>query len=394
MNDMTSETLLPSGQEPPFARQVLMSPLHMELAGESTTNNWSSLNGYSVPACLTSREAEYQALWYGAAMADYAPLLKYDISGPDVLAYLQRLITGNAGVMAIGSALSVIFCEDRGLIVGTGRLTRLADDAYRLVTPLPHLDWLLNAAIGYHVEIADVSTHHACIALLGPQASRLLGDAVPGIDLSGLSTDQAQWTKMAGMPVFILANAMDAVAPGYEIWVDVDDAVSVWRHLRRSPAIANIRAVGWDILELARIENGLPRAGQDYETAFSAVSPDAAITPFDIGMGSLCDFSKGHFTGRTALLGLREMAPARPLIHLQIEGLEPVICSAVTNGQQHVGRVSSATFSPAKGANLVLARVAATASAKAKNVAAKWLVAVENNNGTRSLRQAWPVNSR
>lgn len=393
MNDITPQTRHPSRQEPPFARQVLMSPLHMELAAESATNSWSGLNGYSVPTRLTSLEAEYQTLRYGAAMADYSPLLKYNISGPDALAYLQRLITGDAAALAIGSAMSVLFCEDRGLVVGTGRLTRQADDAYRLVTSLPHLDWLMLAAIGFRVEIEDVSVHQVCIALLGPQAGHLLKDAVPDINLSGLTADRAQWKKMAGMPVFILANASNEVAPGYEIWVDVDDAVSVWRHLRRSGAVANICAVGWDVLELARIENGLPRAGKDYETAFSAVSSDAAITPFELGMGALGDFSKGHFTGRAALLALRDATPMRPVIHLQIEGLEPIICSEVTNGQQHIGRVSSATFSPAKGANIVLARVTMTGSVKAKDGPEKWLVAVENNTGARSLRQAWPVST-
>lgn len=394
MSDILSQSRQPTDQEPPFARQVLMSPLHMELAGESTTNSWTSFNGYSVPARLTSCEAEYQALRYGAAMADFSPLVKYSVTGAEALSYLQRLITGNASTLEIGSAMNVIFCEDRGLVVGTGRLMRLAEEAYRLVTPVPHLDWLMSAAIGFRVDIEDVSTRHVCIALLGPLAQRVLAQAIPGINLSIMTADKAQLTKMAGMPVFILANAMDALAPGYEFWVDVDDAVSVWRHLRRCTDAANICAIGWDVLDLARIENGLPRAGQDFETAFAAVAPDAAITPFEMQAGSLCDFSKGHFTGRMALLALRDASPMSPLIHLQIEGLEPVICSAVMLGQHHLGRVSSSIFSPAKGANIVLARARMTGSPKAKDAPAPWLVAVEDNAGIRGLRRATPVGGR
>jgi len=377
--------------EPPFARQVLMSPLHMELAGESATNSWTGWNGYTVPARLSSFEAEYQALRYGAALADYSPRVTYRLAGRDVMAYLQRLITGNAATLEVDTAMPVAFCDDRGWLVGVARLFRMADAEYRLVTEEAQLDWLLSSAIGFQVQVEDISAAHACIALLGPLALRVIEDRAPGDQVASLTANQGCGIRIAGMPVFVMANATGALAPGYEIWTDMEDATTIWRHLRRSEAVRGLCAVGQEVLDLARIEAGLPRPGQDYQGIFSAVTMQTAITPYDLGLGAQIDFSKGNFTGRAALLAIRDGSPNHPVMHLRIEGLEPVACSTVTQGGQQIGRVTSARFSPAQGANIGLARLAMPKVGKSKKRTKAWLVDVETGSGRREQRQAWPV---
>lgn len=377
--------------EPPYARQVLMSPLHMELAGESVTNSWTSWNGYSVPARLSSFEAEYQALRYGAALADYSPRVAYRLSGRDVMAYLQRLITGDAATLEVDTAMPVAFCDDRGWLVGVARLFRMAGTEYRLVMEEPHLDWLLGSAIGFQVQIEDISAAHACMALLGPLALRVIEDRAAGGQVTGLAVNRGCGIRIAGIPVFIMANATEALAPGYEIWTDTEDATTIWRHLRRSEAVRGLSAVGREVLDLARIEAGLPRLGQDYQGIFSAVITQTAITPYDLGRGAQIDFSKGHFTGRAALLALRDGSPNHPVTQLRIEGLEPVACSTVTEGGQQIGRVTSAGFSPAYGANIVLARLAMPKAGKSKKEAKTRLVEVETGSGHREQRRAWPL---
>ena len=122
--------------DPPFARQVMTTPLHFYVASESLTNLWRNWNGYTVADQLTSLDA---------------------------LAWLRRLVTGNLVSLSVDEVTPVVFCEDRGLVVGDGLLFRLGASEFRLVTEERHLAWFMDSAIGHNVRIEDVSaTLAAC----------------------------------------------------------------------------------------------------------------------------------------------------------------------------------------------------------------------------------------
>ena len=163
--------------QPPFMQQVLTTPLHFYVASESLTNLWCNWNGYTVAEKLTSLDDEYAALRHSAALTDISPLVKYRISGPDAFAWLRRLVTGNLASLAVDEITQVVFCEDRGSVVGDGLLFRLGDSDFRLVTEGHHLAWLIDSTIGHRVHIEDVSATLAAMSLQGPLSCAVLSDA-------------------------------------------------------------------------------------------------------------------------------------------------------------------------------------------------------------------------
>lgn len=338
---------------PVFDRHVLTTSLHLKVAGESRTNLWKEWNGYTSADVLTDLEAEYAALRHAAALSDVSPLVKYRISGRDAGHYLARLVAGNARDLSIGDVAPVVFCEDRGFVVGDGLLFRLGDEEYRLVTEETHLAWLLDSAVGFSVRIEDVSATLAVLSLQGPLAAQILRDA--GFDgIEALRPYVARWFDIIGMPVYVSRTGVSGDL-GYELWIDPDDAPLVWTRLLDKGAGLGLRAGGLALRELARIEAGVARAGCDYFGAFSAPDPAASSTPFELGLASLVDLEGGHFTGRDALRRAREAAPRHLLAGVMVDFAAPLTFSGIFMGSAIKGVATSTGFSFSLGVNVGLA---------------------------------------
>jgi aminomethyltransferase len=339
--------------EPPFMRGVLTTALHLNVATESRTNLWTQWNGYTTPDVLTNLDDEYGALRHAAVLSDVSPLIKYRITGLDAAAYLTRLVTGNFVSLSVNESMPVVFCEDRGLVVGDGLLFRLGDSEYRLVTEVPHLSWLLDSAIGLRVRIEDVTSTLAAMSLQGPLSCGIL-------DQAGFSTIEtlrpyaARWFDVLGMPVYVsrTGNSGDL---GYELWIDPEDAPSLWIKLMEKGAAFGMGTGGFALRELARVEAGLPRAGVDYLGAFAAVDPANASTPFELGFASLIDLDRENFTGRDALRAVKSLPPRHILTAMAIDWHEPLRFAAIRDVRGIVGIATSTAFSPSLGANLALA---------------------------------------
>jgi aminomethyltransferase len=339
--------------EPPFTRAVLATPLHLNVATESRTNLWTQWNGYTTPDVLTNLEDEYRALRHVAALSDVSPLIKYRITGADAVAYLTRLVTGNLVSLSINESTPVVFCEDRGLVVGDGLLFRLGENEYRLVTETPHLSWLLDSAIGLRVRVEDVTSTLAVMSLQGPLSCSILHEAgIVAIEM--LRPYAAHWFDVLGMPVYVsrTGNSGDL---GYELWIDPEDAPSLWIKLIEKGTPFGMSAGGFALRELARVEAGLPRAGVDYLGAFSAVDPAHASTPFELGFASLIDLDREHFTGRDALRAVKSVSPRHILAAMAIDWHEPLRFAAIRDARGIVGIATSIAFSPSLGLNLALA---------------------------------------
>jgi aminomethyltransferase len=345
--------------EPPFARTVHTTPLHLLISAESRTNRWTEWNGYTVPDVLTDLGDEYRALRGAAILADHSPLVKTRISGRDATDYLQRLVTRDLSSLAVHAAIPVIFCEGAGLVLGDGILFRLGDEEYRLVTEETHLAWMTESALGFRVRIEDVSATLATLSLQGPLSAACLRDA--GVkDIDSLAPFAACWADIGGMPVYVSRTGASGDL-GYELWADAEDAPHLWRRLMNKGMSHGLRPAGFALRELARLEAALPRAGRDYLSAFAAVLSCDAATPFELWSAPAISLNKPVFNGGRALRRLADKPPRRRLVALVAEALEPVALSTVLSGTRPVGTATTAGFSPALGANIALALVETSA---------------------------------
>jgi len=81
-----------------------------------------------------------------------------------------------------------------------------------------------------------------------------------------------------------------------------DAAFDLWDRLLEAGRLRGLRPIGWQAIEIARIEAGFLLVGVDYLPADRVLRPNRARSPFELGFGKLVDFGKGEIVPYRDLL--------------------------------------------------------------------------------------------
>src|SRR5208282_3004517 len=119
-------------------------------------------------------EQEYFAIRNAATLYDLTPMVKYRISGPGAARYLNRLVTRDLGKLKPGRVAYCVWCNDAGHMLDDGTVFRLGESEYRLCTAERQIDWLLDSAIGFEVEIEEITGEIAALSVQGPTSCAVL----------------------------------------------------------------------------------------------------------------------------------------------------------------------------------------------------------------------------
>jgi aminomethyltransferase len=337
----------------------LQTPFYSRLAALDTVNEWHNWKGYTTPGELYCAETEYFAIRNSTGVFDLTPMTKYRITGPDSLAYINRLVTRDMEKIKPGRVAYAVWCDDRGQVIDDGTIFHLRDGEYRLCSQERHYDWLLTAAIGFDVSIVEETAEVAALAVQGPTSFAILEK----MGLAGLAE-----LKPFGLMYFDFQGAELMVSRtgytgdlGYELWVDPASAENLWDALFEAGKLHGIRAIGGSALELARIEAGFLLAYEDFLPAKATVRAGRTRSPFELGLGWLVDFKKPIFNGRRALAEEQRRGSTWRLVKLDIEGNKPAhhsyIFAKASGNRDNIGFVTSAAWSPICKQNIAIGTV-------------------------------------
>jgi aminomethyltransferase len=341
-----------------FNQPLLKSPFHERARELSQVDSFIPWAGYSTVDVFTTVEQEYFAIRNATTLYDLTPMVKYRISGPDAVRYLNRLVTRDIAKLRPDRVAYCVWCDDAGHVLDDGTVFRLGQDEYRLCTADRQIDWLLDSAVGFDVEVRETTEQTAALAVQGPTSCAVLKKA----GLAGIER-----LKPFEIGYFELGRALLMVSRtgftgdlGYEAWMSPDDALDVWDALMEAGRTRGIRAIGSQALNVARIEAGFIMPKVDFLSAEQTLRVGRDRSPLELGLDWVVDFSKGHFNGRRALLAERDRGPRRRLVGLDIEGSKPAhnaLLYAEKAGKREVGSVTSAAWSPTCKRNIALAMV-------------------------------------
>ncbi|MEQ9518994.1 MAG: aminomethyltransferase family protein [Parvibaculum sp.] len=341
-----------SSNEPPFARHVHTTPLHLVTSVESRTNDWTVWNGYTVPNVHTHLAAEYDALHSNAGLSDISPLVKMRISGKEAVAYLDHLLTMPVGRMKQHDTRRAFMCAGNGQLVTEGILFRLDETEFRLITRSKHLDWFLDAGIGFGASVDDISGTLAGLSLSGPRAPLVLAEA--GLERSAdLARGKACWEEPGRMPTYVSRTGLLGESQ-FELWIDPEDAPLLWNRLLAAGKHHAIRPVGEAARNVARLEQGVFLEGRDFASAFASSSTLVPATPYDLGLGTFVKLDRATFNGQAALRRLVTSGAGRAPVAFTIAGNEADQLGAIYAGGRKAGRITSHTWSPALHTHIAL----------------------------------------
>jgi len=304
-------------------RPLRRSPLYDRLAAKGAVfgeklgferPNWFARAGeterysFTRPGWFDAVGREHRACRESAALFDQTSFAKFLLVGRDAEKALSW-IAANDVARPAGSVIYTQMLNRQGGIECDLTAVRLAEDRYYLVTgtgfATHDADWIHRSIpAGCDATLVDVTSGHAVLALMGPNA-RVILQALSPDDLgnAGFPFATAREIRLAG--ALVLAIRLTYVGElGWELHIPVEFAVSVYEALCAAGAAHGLVDAGYRAIESLRLEKGYRAWGAD-------IGPDH--TPFMAGLGWAVKL-KGlaSFQGRDAL----ERAAAAPLPRL------------------------------------------------------------------------------
>jgi aminomethyltransferase len=341
-----------------FRQPLLKTPFHERARALAQAESFIPWAGYTTVDVFTTMEQEYFAIRNATTLYDLTPMVKYRVLGPDALPFLNRLVTRDVGKLQPDRVAYCVWCNDAGHLIDDGTIFRLRTGEYRLCTAERQIDWLLDSALGFDVEIAEVTEHIAALAVQGPTSCAVL---------KALGLQGVERLKPFEIGYFALGNDQLTVSRtgftgdlGYELWMEPEAAETVWDALMEAGRSRGIRAIGSQALNSARIEAGFLLPNVDFVSAEHTIRTGRDRSPLELGLAWLVDFKKGHFTGRRALLAEMTQGVRRQLVGLDVAGNKPAHNALLYNdehGKREIGSVTSAIWSPTCKRNIALAIV-------------------------------------
>jgi aminomethyltransferase len=337
-----------------FRKAVWETPFHPRTSALNTLNEWHRWKDYTTADAYFDQALEYAAIRNACAVFDLTPMTKHLITGPDALAFLNRLVTRDVARIKPGKVGYTIWCDDNGQVIDDGTIFHLREGVYRLCSQERQLDWLTRSAIGFDVTIIEDTHDVAALALQGPTSCAVL-KAIGCAGVQNLKPFDISYFPFDGGELMVSRTGFTGDL-GYELWIDPPRALALWDALFEKGKIHGIRPMGTHALEVARIEAGFIQAQVDFHPADQAIMLDRSRSPFELDLGRLVDFSKPNFNGRRALLEEKKNGSRFRFVKLDIEGNKPARSAYIYDKDKNVvGTVTSAEWSPSAKANIAYA---------------------------------------
>ena len=335
------------------------SPFHPRQSAMNLREAWSSWNGYKFADYYYDAEYEYFCIRNTCGTYDITPMQKYEVSGPDAMAMLNRMVTRDVSKLGINRVTYVCWCTDEGRLVDDGTIFRLAEDRFMLTCGSPSIAWLRKSVLGFdEVTVRDISDETAALSLQGPTSCTVLQQ----MGLEGIEN-----LKPFGITHFAFQDDTLMVSRtgftgdlGYELWIKPELALDLWDALYGVGENYGIHPYGESATNMARLEAGFIMPDMEFNEALKTIHFEHDQTPLELGLGWLVDFKKPHFNGRRALLAEKNKGTRYTLVKLDIEGNKVAEESWLYSNKRcskKIGYVTSAMWSPAAKANIALAMI-------------------------------------
>lgn len=330
---------------------IRRTPMHYEHAEAGAV--WLDMGEWKRPRYYQAKpgaaeklcvKEEYRAVRERVGLIDVSTLGKLDLKGRDIGRLLDKIYAGRLSDLRPGRTRYGVLCDEAGIMLDDGTVSRLAEDHFFVTTTTGNLDfvhqwikwWLVGT--GWDVFTTNLTPGLAAVNLAGPNARDVLAPLTDA-DLSSKTFPYmaCRTAQVAGVSAILMRIGFVGET-GWEIHFPAESGPDLWKALLEAGRKYDIRPFGIEAQRLLRLEKRHVIVGVD---------SDATTNPFEAGMAWAPKLDKDDFIGRAALRRLSGETPRQKLAgFIMSEDVLPEDGAAIIVNGELAGRVTSARYSP------------------------------------------------
>ena len=316
--------------------------------------HFTEVNGMEVVGHYGDTLSEYAALRDTASVLDLSFRGRLSLAGTDRQRFLNGQVTNNVKDLKSGEGCYAALVTAKGKMVSDLNIYCLADEL--LLDFEPGLtsavtERLEKFVIADDVQVVDGGTHYGLLSVQGPKSAQIvnlgLGLSLPEKPFRFVSVKEPTLGEIYCM------NQPRVGTTGFDLFVPLGALSAAADKLIAAAKTVNGRACGWQALEMARIEAGIPRFGADMDE--TNLAPEAGIEERAIS------YSKGCYTGQEVIARIRTYGQVAKSLHglLLADDLTelPKRGDKLFHGDKEAGFITSALASPTFRRNIALGYV-------------------------------------
>jgi len=325
-------------------RKTPLFDRHVQLGGRVV-----DFHGWQLPVQYSGGIiAEHDHCRSAACLFDTCHMGQLEISSPQAGEALGTILTQDAAALPVGRCQYGFILDENGGIIDDTILMRLEASRFLLVVNAATRDgdaeWL-RERLGQSAHLRDLSEQWGKLDLQGPASFQVLGDLIEA-DLTALGYFSVVQARCGGVECVVSRTGYTGEL-GYELFLPASAVAHVFQRLLEE---AVVHPAGLGARDLLRLEMSYPLYGQDISRETNPVEAD---------MERFVDLDR-DFLGAEALRKLRAAGPKRKLVAFRGLGRRRADHGlAILAGDDPVGTVTSAAYSPSLGVSIGLGYVRA-----------------------------------
>ncbi len=256
--------------------------------------------------------AEYRSVRTGVGLCDLSQRGKLHITGPDRQRFLHRMVTNDVERLCVGEGVYACMLTPQGKIVSDMTIYSREDDL--LIDVEPGMAGILRETLDRYaliddIEIEDATARYGLIGVCGRKAETCLKATVGLPDaLPSGGNAEIEWNGLR----MTVTRSHRTGERDYDLYVPAENADETWKALLADAEASSWRPVGYDALEVLRVEAGIPRCNAEL---------DDRIIPNEAVKDRAVSFAKGCYIGQEPVVMMEHRGrPNRLLSGLAIAG--------------------------------------------------------------------------
>jgi len=314
--------------------------------------------GWQMPVLYSGIAQEHLAVREAAGLFDISHMGEFLFDGPDVLEFLNRMLTNDLARLEPGQGQYTLLCQDNGGVIDDLYAYRLGDTRHLLIVNASRLEvdwmWIKAQRNARHktlqLEMVNRSGELSAMALQGPKAAEIIAGVFPAA--TELRKNQIAELDFGGATGWVSRTGYTG-EDGFELVVPNEHAVSLWEQLMSLGQAPGLVPAGLGARDTLRTEAGYSLYGHELTSE---------TTPIEAALGWAVAHDKPDFIGRETLAAQKQDGVSRRCIGFKMTGKSAPprkqykIFSA-DGTDREIGEVTSGTQSPSLGCGIGLGYV-------------------------------------